>query len=250
MESQKIRSPKTGRPITVGKGEYNKLLASGYTVDDLNKFIITQEKIKSPKTGKMITIGGVAYNKLINEGYINTTNIETTLPEEAMVNLILTTYPYDLIELYKTNKSYHRLLNSQYVLNSLYDKHDIYKPNILSFQNFIYQYMEKEMSSLYFKKPLYIENQIYTSFTIISDYWKNYKIKIYEFEKYHLGGKFHIAWQYLDRHGYGEEIENAFMNKPSYQEWLDNLKIKIYQYILSKKGHYKLAPKKEIKLNI
>lgn len=243
MESQKIKSPKTGRPITVGKGEYNKLLQEGYTVNDLNQHIIQQEKIKSPKTGRPITVGGVSYNKLIKEGYINTTKYETVLPEEALVNLILNTPPYDLISLYKTNKSYHQLLKTKYVLDLLYDRYHINKYNVLSFQDFIYSYMEKEMNSLNLKKQIYIENQIYTAFTIINDYWYIYELKVTG--QYHLLSAMGMAIQYLENHGFKNEMTNV--TEP-YEKWLNHLKTKVYQLLLSKKGHYTLAPKREIKL--
>lgn len=236
---QKIKSPKTGRPITLGKSEYNKLLSSGYTVEDLNKLIIKQEKIKSPKTNRMIIVGGPTYNKLVKDGYINTTTNENKLPNEAMVQLILNTPPYDLISLYKTNKSYHQLFNTLHVLNLLYEKHDVYKCKQLSFQDFIYSYMEEEMRNLYFSRHLYLESQLYTALTIISDYWNNYKLKITDF--YHnLGSKSHMVIQYLKNHGFKNEIKNV--TEP-YQEWLKQLETKIYQYILSKKGHYHITKK-------
>ena len=57
----KIKSPKSGYKIAIGKGEYNKLIKEGYD--------LTVKKVKSPKTQKLLTVGGKQYNQLYKEGY-------------------------------------------------------------------------------------------------------------------------------------------------------------------------------------
>src|SRR5438445_9069527 len=62
----KIISPETQNKITVGKGEYKKLIKSEkYTEDELLKLIHINEYIKSPVSKKPIIKGGKTYNKLI-----------------------------------------------------------------------------------------------------------------------------------------------------------------------------------------
>ena len=82
-----IKSPKTGRMITVGKGEYNKLLKK-YTENDL----------LSLSTTALIPI---------------------TLPQNVIYTIIIHSEIDDIINLYHVSKLYKKVLDKPYVLIEL-----------------------------------------------------------------------------------------------------------------------------------
>lgn len=67
----KITSPKTGNKITVGKGEYKKLIKSKeYSEQYLLSLIEIPEYVKSPVSHKLIIKEGKTYNRLVHQNII------------------------------------------------------------------------------------------------------------------------------------------------------------------------------------
>jgi hypothetical protein len=59
------------------------------------------------------------------------------------LNIIMQIFPFDLINLYQTNKNYQNLLNNKYILYLLYDKYLTTNYLIYTFNNFIILYNKK-----------------------------------------------------------------------------------------------------------
>lgn len=232
---EKIKSPKTGYMITVNGRAYNKLLEDGYSREQL---LAKPEKVKSPKTGKLISINGQTYKKLQKEGYFSKNMVE--LPEEAILNLILNTNPYDLISLYNTNKVYNKLLNDLHTIELLYNKYNLYKYK-MSFNNFILEYLQEDMRNQYFSRNHYLETDLYIALNKIQDVWNNYQLKITNAIK---GSSFDMAIIYLKKHGFQDIIDQV--DPKNYRQWLQKLTDKVTYFILSKRGNYTTVPKKDL----
>ena len=122
----KLQSQKTGdlKSVIVNK---IKIKDKEYTEDDLYKMILYYEKHHLVK--------------------------ELDLPNDAILNIILNTQPYELPRLYALNKTYQQILNAPYTLNLLSNQH--FNKNI-KFNNFN-EFMEKYNKHLKNKTGLVID---------------------------------------------------------------------------------------------
>ena len=146
-------NPQTGKTVDIHSKEFKTL-----------KNIYGIPKIKSPKTNRQISIGGSTYKNLLRDGYTDdfllgneTKKINNVfLPSDPyfhIFNMSMTHHFFDdklnindLISLYRTNKSYQRLLNDQNILNHLSQQYHL--NHSTSFKDFIKKYKDYCMKLL------------------------------------------------------------------------------------------------------
>lgn len=163
----KIKSPKSGYKIAIGKGEYNKLIKEGYD--------LTVKKVKSPKTQKLLTVGGKQYNQLYKEGYYQqlSGNADTDRlillelkakelkqPMNKYINSLLTENFWCLW----LNKHYHIMVkNCKYIAMHIDEDLDVdlnftiaLKKNYLPVVQF---YLENDMINNYSLSPIFMASK-------------------------------------------------------------------------------------------
>jgi hypothetical protein len=117
-------NPNTNKPIVIGSNEYLKLVKK-----------YGEPKIKSPKTGYKISVGKGTYNKLLKEGYtekekelLNSNVVKSiqttiTLPDEIILEEILMKNGVkDVLKICKLNKHYNQICQNdkfweKYIIN-------------------------------------------------------------------------------------------------------------------------------------
>lgn len=116
-------NPNTNKPIVIGSNEYLKLVKK-----------YGEPKIKSPKTGYKISVGKGTYNKLLNEGYtekelLNPNVVESiqttiTLPDEIILEEILMKNSVkDVLKICKLNKHYNKICQNDKFWEKIYNKY-------------------------------------------------------------------------------------------------------------------------------
>ena len=163
-------------------------------------------KIKSPKSGRMIIVGKGEYNKLLSsysENYLlslGTIDVQPlALPEDVIYTIILHSDVEDIINLYDINKTYRHVLNKPHVLKELSAKY--LNQNATTFDEFlnlyikdrsnhklnlnlIYQLMKKENAAITINYARQITRLIEKLIELLYDqwsggnYWKNGKYRI------------------------------------------------------------------------
>lgn len=135
MNSGKIYNLTTKRYLTIGGQQYEKLKKQGYT--------IVNNQLVPPN-----------YEKPIEKKSIQLSNpTKSEIPSDIYLHIFSELNINDLIALYSTNKWYKNQLNSQIVLNTLIQKYKL--PSVLSFKEYISQYIEYAIYLLNILAPLF-----------------------------------------------------------------------------------------------
>ncbi len=123
----------------------------------------TPLKIKSPKTGRMITVGKGEYNKLLTqytENYLlslGDVKIQPQeLPEDVIYSIIMQSDIEEIINLYDINNTYRTVLNKPHVLKELSSIY-LHNINIKTFDDFLKRYLDGRSNS---KLDFYIVYQL------------------------------------------------------------------------------------------
>ena len=206
------------------------------------------------------------FNDVLNDQYTlqllsqkyNLYNKNLTFYNVLNQMLLHTIFKVDIYKLYQLYKKqlYKQILEDQFVLDELYKKYNIEEDNENTFIDFIYNYLDQYLitkDGAYYifddiptleGKILYAFNQLNMGYHLLNNHILDCDVRI----------KYNVLCQYRDfltvngfKHFFDKidiqlgDIKYPFRNPKNqkvYQQWLDQLKMAVIDYIMSKHGYY------------
>lgn len=169
-------------------------------------------KIKSPKTGRMVTVGKNEYNKLLThytENYLLSLGTiqlpSVALPEDVIYTIVLNSEINDIINLYYVNKIYKGVLDKPYVLKALSVKY--LNNDVFTFKDFLKTYFNNLQNDKKIKLNLFMIYNILKQFNNATTI--DYAIKVAHIIKKVIN-VFYSNWLH---HDLGANLYHIYMNE-------------------------------------